>query len=181
METIGDCYVAATGIPKAQPLHAVIMVKFAHDCIEKIHVVTQEIAGKLGEDTMDLAIRVGINSGSTTAGVLRYVSQSGCLDLKILPHCLASKKCRPLTIRNSRGEKGRFQLFGDTGRSFYGTFSGIQYCCRDVSFLCMIHYVSAHSLMTIIAILMQSTQPQEWRVQESRIGSMLLKYVYQAQ
>ncbi|CAB9507389.1 Receptor-type guanylate cyclase gcy [Seminavis robusta] len=83
VETIGDCYVAATGIPDPQPQHAVIMAKFAQECLEKIHVVTQELAGKLGEDTMDLAMRVGVNSGSTTAGVLR-------------------------------GEKGRFQLFGDT-------------------------------------------------------------------
>jgi class 3 adenylate cyclase len=71
VETIGDCYVAATGIPEAQPLHAVILVKFAHDCLEKIHVVTQELADKLGEDTMELVMRIGINSGSTTAGVLR--------------------------------------------------------------------------------------------------------------
>jgi class 3 adenylate cyclase len=71
VETIGDCYVAATGLPEAQPLHAVIMVKFAHECVEKIHVVTQELANRLGEDTMELAMRIGINSGSTTAGVLR--------------------------------------------------------------------------------------------------------------
>ena len=71
METIGDCYVAATGIPEAQPLHAVIMVKFAHDCLEKLHVLTQDLASKLGDDTMDLTMRVGINSGSITAGVLR--------------------------------------------------------------------------------------------------------------
>jgi hypothetical protein len=93
------------------------MVKFAHDCIEKIHEVTQELAGKLGEDTMELAMRVGVNSGSTTAGVLRYVAQNACLDLNTIPQCSAPKKCRPYTILNSSGEKGRFQLFGDTGMS----------------------------------------------------------------
>jgi Adenylate and Guanylate cyclase catalytic domain len=62
VETIGDCYVATTRIPEAQPLHAVIMVKFALDCLEKILVVTKEITGKLGEDTLELAMRIGINN-----------------------------------------------------------------------------------------------------------------------
>ena len=62
---------AATGIPNAQPQHAVKMVKFAQECLEKVHEVTQELAGRLGEDTMNLAMRVGVNSGNTTAGVLR--------------------------------------------------------------------------------------------------------------
>mmetsp|Transcript_2517 Transcript_2517/g.6005 ORF Transcript_2517/g.6005 Transcript_2517/m.6005 type:complete len:116 (+) Transcript_2517:1995-2342(+) len=61
------------------------MVKFAHDCMVKMDQLTIELADKLGEDTRDLKMRVGLHSGSTTAGVLR-------------------------------GEKGRFQLFGDTGR-----------------------------------------------------------------
>ncbi|KAL3926182.1 MAG: hypothetical protein SGBAC_013575 [Bacillariaceae sp.] len=83
VETIGDCYVAVTGIPEPQANHAVIMVKFAHDCMVKMDQLTIELADKLGEDTKFLKMRVGIHSGSTTAGVLR-------------------------------GEKGRFQLFGDT-------------------------------------------------------------------
>jgi class 3 adenylate cyclase len=74
---------AVTGIPEPQPQHAVIMTKFARDCLETIHVVTRELAEKLGGDTQDLGMRVGLHSGATTAGVLR-------------------------------GDKGRFQLFGDT-------------------------------------------------------------------
>mmetsp|Transcript_2519 Transcript_2519/g.6009 ORF Transcript_2519/g.6009 Transcript_2519/m.6009 type:complete len:729 (+) Transcript_2519:76-2262(+) len=85
VETIGDCYLAVTGIPEPQTNHASIMVKFAHDCMVKMDQLTIELADKLGEDTRDLKMRVGLHSGSTTAGVLR-------------------------------GEKGRFQLFGDTGR-----------------------------------------------------------------
>ncbi|CAB9524198.1 Receptor-type guanylate cyclase gcy [Seminavis robusta] len=83
VETIGDSYVAVTGIPEPQAQHAAIMVRFAQDCIAKMRIVTKELAEHFGEDTMDLEMRVGLNSGSTTAGVLR-------------------------------GEKGRFQLFGDT-------------------------------------------------------------------
>jgi class 3 adenylate cyclase len=74
---------AVTGIPEPQPQHAVIMTKLARDCLETIHGVTRELAETLGGDTRDLGMRVGLHSGSTTAGVMR-------------------------------GDKGRFQLFGDT-------------------------------------------------------------------
>lgn len=83
VETIGDCYVAVTGIPDPQKNHAVIMARFAHDCMRDLRHVTHDLADKLGEDTKDLAMRVGLHSGPVTAGVLR-------------------------------GEKGRFQLFGDS-------------------------------------------------------------------
>eukprot|EP00977_Amphora_coffeiformis_P000595 scaffold134_cov94-Amphora_coffeaeformis.AAC.1 len=84
VETIGDCYVAATGLPKAQKDHAVIMVKFARDCLYALQqVIANELVDRLGPDTRELKMRVGLHSGPTTAGVLR-------------------------------GIKGRFQLFGDT-------------------------------------------------------------------
>ena len=84
IETIGDCYVAATGLPQAQPHHATIMVKYASDMIRKLRdLIATDLADRLGEDTRDLALRVGIHSGPVTAGVLR-------------------------------GDKGRFQVFGDT-------------------------------------------------------------------
>jgi len=59
------------------------MAKFARDCMEKMEVLTLELVDKLGEDTADLKMRVGMHSGSVTGGVLR-------------------------------GQKARFQLFGDT-------------------------------------------------------------------
>lgn len=83
VETIGDCYVAVTGLPEAQPDHAVLMCKFARSCMAKFLTVTADVAGTLGEDTKDLEMRVGMHSGRVTAGVLR-------------------------------GEKSRFQLFGDS-------------------------------------------------------------------
>lgn len=49
----------------------------------EIREVTHQLSDRLGDDTRSLTIRVGLNSGTTTAGVLR-------------------------------GDKGRFQLFGDT-------------------------------------------------------------------
>merc|ERR1712157_557834 len=49
----------------------------------RFHIVTAEVSDSLGEDTMELEMRVGLHSGPVTAGVLR-------------------------------GDKGRFQLFGDS-------------------------------------------------------------------
>jgi class 3 adenylate cyclase len=83
VETIGDCYVAVTGLPEPQDDHAIIMVKFASDCMAKMGQLTTELAGSLGDDTALLAMRIGLHSGSVTGGVLR-------------------------------GQKSRFQLFGDT-------------------------------------------------------------------
>jgi len=74
---------AVTGLPNPQSNHAVLMVRFAAECLEAIKNVTRTLSEKLGEDTKTLTMRVGIHSGQVTAGVLR-------------------------------GEKGRFQLFGDT-------------------------------------------------------------------
>lgn len=83
IETIGDCYVAVTGLPEATPDHAVIMAKFAQRCLMRFNELTKELELSLGPGTADLGIRIGLHSGPVTAGVLR-------------------------------GEKARFQLFGDT-------------------------------------------------------------------
>lgn len=83
IETIGDCYVAVTGLPKAQPTHALQMCKFSRDVHAKMKKLTRKLESTLGPDTGNLAMRIGLHSGSVTAGVLR-------------------------------GEKARFQLFGDT-------------------------------------------------------------------
>jgi len=83
VETIGDCYVAVAGLPKPQKKHAVIMARFARDCVQMTKYVTADLEVTLGPGTSELAMRVGLHSGAVTAGVLR-------------------------------GEKARFQLFGDT-------------------------------------------------------------------
>jgi class 3 adenylate cyclase len=83
VETIGDCYLAVTGLPEPQEDHANIMCKFANEIMVKMVEVRNKLAEKLGPETIDLQLRVGVHSGSVTAGVLR-------------------------------GQKSRFQLFGDT-------------------------------------------------------------------
>ncbi|KAL3935011.1 MAG: hypothetical protein SGBAC_009392, partial [Bacillariaceae sp.] len=83
VETIGDCYVAVTGLPNPQEKHAEIMVRFSVECIARMRSVVLSLAESLGEDTANLSMRVGLHSGPVTGGVLR-------------------------------GQKSRYQLFGDT-------------------------------------------------------------------
>jgi len=83
VETIGDCYVAVCGLPEPCVDHAVVMARFARDCLEKMNELARKLEATLGPDTANLAMRAGLHSGPVTAGVLR-------------------------------GDRARFQLFGDT-------------------------------------------------------------------
>lgn len=60
-----------------------VMCRFAADCLLAASRILKELDNSLGPGTSDLSLRIGLNSGAVTAGVLR-------------------------------GEKGRYQLFGDT-------------------------------------------------------------------
>jgi class 3 adenylate cyclase len=83
VETIGDCYMAVTGLPNPDEAHAVHMSRFSYQCMMGMKELLWELEAILGPGTSDLALRSGLHSGAVTAGVLR-------------------------------GEKSRFQLFGDT-------------------------------------------------------------------
>ncbi|CAB9525722.1 Receptor-type guanylate cyclase gcy [Seminavis robusta] len=74
VETIGDCrctYIAVTGLPEAQPEHALIMTKFAQTCMRKFHPVLVSLSPTLGDDTLNVQMRVGMHSGPVTGGLLR--------------------------------------------------------------------------------------------------------------
>jgi class 3 adenylate cyclase len=51
VETIGDSYMAVTGLPEPMINHAVTMVRFAWDCRNEFHRVTKELESSLGPDT----------------------------------------------------------------------------------------------------------------------------------
>jgi class 3 adenylate cyclase len=71
VETIGDCYVAAMGLPELDQNHALIMAKFAKDILYEAVNVMILLETMLGPGTSDLTLRIGIHSGLTVAGVLK--------------------------------------------------------------------------------------------------------------
>ena len=87
VETVGDEYMAVSGLPLPSETHAIQMAFFAADMLEAVETARQ-LTGHSG-----LAVRVGMHSGPVVAGVLR-------------------------------GDKPRFQLFGDTVRGFVRVFAG---------------------------------------------------------
>jgi class 3 adenylate cyclase len=74
---------AACGLPETRDDHALVMAKFARECLYRYPKILREMSEHLGPSVRQLGLRTGLHSGSVTAGVLR-------------------------------GEKSRFQLFGDT-------------------------------------------------------------------
>ncbi|TPX32683.1 hypothetical protein SmJEL517_g04188 [Synchytrium microbalum] len=73
VETIGDAYLGVTGCPKRCDGHAVQGVNFAIDLIAMAKAFK---AGNLDEGVQ---IRIGLNSGSVTAGVLGDLNPHWCL------------------------------------------------------------------------------------------------------
>jgi class 3 adenylate cyclase len=74
---------AACGLPETRDDHAIVMAKFARECLYRYPKILREMSEHLGPSVRQLGLRTGLHSGPVTAGVLR-------------------------------GEKSRFQLFGDT-------------------------------------------------------------------
>ena len=71
VETIGDSYVAVTGLPQPNDQHASDMARFADACLREFKEQTNLLERTLGPDTAALGIRIGLHSGPVTAGVLR--------------------------------------------------------------------------------------------------------------
>jgi Adenylate and Guanylate cyclase catalytic domain len=76
-------YMAVTGLPQPRNDHAVVMARFAKDILKRMRPICKRLTIRLGPDTCELNIRIGMHSGPVTGGLLR-------------------------------GERSRFQLFGDT-------------------------------------------------------------------
>lgn len=68
VETIGDCYLAVTGLPDPQANHAMLMARFAYECRQKMRQAVRELSVTLGPGTSDLLMRFGMHSGPVTAG-----------------------------------------------------------------------------------------------------------------
>ena len=63
IKTIGDAYMAACGIPSANPEHARIMVEYAKGMYE-------DLAEYNKTASIQFNIRIGLNCGPVTAGVI---------------------------------------------------------------------------------------------------------------
>ncbi len=64
IKTIGDCYMAAAGLPQQRPDHAHVLIRMAIDVRE--HFAEHPCRGRL------LSFRIGINSGAVVAGVIGH-------------------------------------------------------------------------------------------------------------
>jgi guanylate cyclase len=63
IKTIGDCYMAAAGIPVPRPDHAQALAQMALDMLDAV-----ESRGAMGD--LGFELRIGINSGPVVAGVI---------------------------------------------------------------------------------------------------------------
>jgi hypothetical protein len=54
---------AVCGVPYANPKHAIVMAKFATDCMKKMRELVFDLESVLGPDTSNLMLRVGLHSG----------------------------------------------------------------------------------------------------------------------
>jgi Adenylate and Guanylate cyclase catalytic domain len=116
VETIGDCYLAVTGLPEAQSQHATIMARFAWDCRNAMSEVTRQLEVALGPDCSDLKMRFGLHSGPVTAGgKYQFFVRRDSSKRRYFQHFLTALGILCENIRAVlKGDRARFQLFGDT-------------------------------------------------------------------
>jgi class 3 adenylate cyclase len=94
--------------------HALVMARFARDCLSSLQIITKELEVMLGPDTADLTMRVGLHSGPGMLSV--YCCRSGCclVPAILTLHGVICSHSITVTAGVLRGERARFQLFGDT-------------------------------------------------------------------
>lgn len=67
VEHIGDCLMAACGLPDVREDHAVVMCQFAVDLLKVSQRVFTSLVPKLGKDVLALKMRVGVHSGKLSS------------------------------------------------------------------------------------------------------------------
>ncbi len=73
VETIGDCWMGATGLMAEDPRHASAMVAFGRDMFRAAASVRNPITGG------GVQIRVGIHSGRVMSGIVGSIRARYCL------------------------------------------------------------------------------------------------------
>ena len=102
--TIGDCYIAVTGIPDPIDDHATLLTQFAFECRTKVREVCSDLEAE-GLDTAKLDMRFGIHSGAITAGILRGTKSR---------FELFGDTINTASRMESTGESGKIQLSEET-------------------------------------------------------------------
>ena len=85
------------------------MARFARDCVVKMNKLTKKLESRLGPDTADLKLRVGLHSGAVT--VRMYWCSSTSDDCQAV--CLTVVRFKCLCHFQAgvlRGENARFQV-----------------------------------------------------------------------
>ena len=98
IKTIGDCYMAAAGVPTPRPDHARALALMALDMLDAMR--SDDEVGRLG-----LELRVGINSGPVVAGVIGR---------KRFLYDLWGDAVNTASRMESHGTPGRIQITGAT-------------------------------------------------------------------
>jgi len=98
VETIGDCYMACTGLLHETPDHAEQLVAFARDMVHAAAAVANPLGGRV-------CIRVGVHSGAVTSGIVGSIRAR---------YCLFGDTVNTASRMESTGVPGRVQCSADT-------------------------------------------------------------------
>ena len=116
-----------------------MMARFAAKLLETLPSVLQMLECTLGPETSSLAIRVGLHSGPVTVRPVGWRWLVRCYHTTVV---VASNSrvfcCRFEKAGVLRGDKGRFQLFGDTVNT--GEYSQVVKCESSLQILKLTTY-----------------------------------------
>lgn len=107
IKTIGDCYMAVSGLPTARPDHASALVTVAFEMLKALHQVNEAHG-------TNLRMRIGLNTGAVVAGVI---------GLRKFTYDLWGDTVNVASRMESTGETGRIHVSEFTARLLPDSFA----------------------------------------------------------